>query len=267
MKIIIDKDLAAVENATVIDNVTSIAASSEDANFPATNLRNDYATDLWRAADGVLVATIALNVSKGSAIMVYNTNAISIAVSVGVFASYELETGHSLEAGYSLETHPDPVTAVYSLPGRNGRLWADYTEILTPHTVHLVLTANETVKAGIIRAGVVEEFKDPQYGLDEGSVDYSVEEELNNGAEYSKKGNVVRTFSNLQSVELRADCHTFKHDIFDAVGPKPVAIRLVHNNITDSEYILFAKRMETPRIVHDAGPTRSRIIYSLKEVV
>lgn len=173
----------------------------------------------------------------------------------------------SLEDGYTFEDSESYVTQTYSLPGTKGRLWADYPEITTPHIVRATLTASTTVEAGILRAGNVEEFKDPQYGLEESSEDYSTEEELNNGAFYFEVGNIVRVFEGLEMVETRANCHKFKHDIFDQIGPKPLAIRLAHKAITDWEYVLFAKRIDPPEIIHDAGAVNSRLKFNLKEVV
>jgi hypothetical protein len=260
MKIIID-------TATGNDNITVLAASSSDVNFPAANLLNNYPTDLWKAAAGVLIAELVLSVSKGSAVEVYNTNATSVTVEAGSGGTYAFETGYSLEADYSLEDSASYVTTVYSLPGTWGRLWADYPVISTPHVIKITLTAASEVSAGIVRAGNVETFNDPAYGFTEDSKDYSVEKELNNGADYFRKGNVVRTFSGMTVLETRANCFKFKHDIFDAVGPKPLAIRLSSGTILDDEFVLFAKRMDSPKILHDSSPLYSRLKFSLKEVV
>jgi len=261
MKIIIDTD-------TLTDNVTSITASSEDAAFPATNLQNDFTTDLYRAVADVLSVTLTILVSKGSAVALVNTNATSATVTAGTGGSYENEAGYSYEAGYSNEDSEQSVTLVYDLPGTGGRLWADYTNFTGPHIVKITLTAATTVYAGIVRAGTVQSFADPAIGLSEGSKDYSVEKELNNGADYFRKRNVVRTFGNLSIMETRANCYLFKQGIFDAVGPKPLAIRLVHNaNITDKEFVVFAKRISPPEIVHRVNRTYSIVNFDLKEVI
>lgn len=265
MKIIIDTDLAKVPGATTVDNITSITASSEDPSFLAMNLQNDFTTDLWKAASGT-AASLTVAVSKGSAVELLNTNATSIAVTVGTGGEYELESGYELETGYELED-TEPVTTVYNLPGSGGRLWADYPEFAGPHIVKLALVAASIPSAGILRAGNVEEFNDPAYGINEGSNDYSIEKELNNGADYFRKRNVVRSFSGISIFETRANCFKLKHDIFDAVGPKPLAIRLVHNKITDDEFVLFAKRVDSPQIDFSYGASNARINLNLKEVV
>jgi hypothetical protein len=433
MKIIIDP-------ATGNDNITVLAASSSDVNFPVANLLNDYPTDLWKAAAGVLSTVLDVCVSKGSAVEVYNTNATSVTVEAGSGGTYNLEpsyaflyppahnatyvkasvfsasyygwfgtdpakslidasasnawgvgssayqkfqvdlgaaktitriyyenyhtsgadsnagvrhftllgsngggafnfvdttygidtgwtpiacsadefsqhsaanladpkyievlnttayryyclkfednwgysgfmgfrrvtfqesaaSNYSLETDYSYEDSASYVTTIYSLPGTWGRLWADYPVISTPHVIKITLTALSEVSAGIIRAGNVETFNDPAYGFTEDSKDYSVEKELNNGADYFRKGNVVRTFSGMTVLETRANCFKFKHDIFDAVGPKPLAIRLSSGTILDDEFVLFAKRMDSPKILHDSSSLYSRLKFSLKEVV
>jgi hypothetical protein len=261
MKIIIDTDLKT-------DNITAITASSEDANFPVENLQNDFTTDLWKATAGVLTATLLLSVSKGKAVELLNTNAISATVTVGMGGGdYDFEAGYVAESGYVLEANVPISTIVSILPGAAGRLWADYPEYTTPHVVTIVLTALATVMAGIVRAGNVETFRDPAYNNSEVSDDYSIEKELNNGADYFRKRNVTRRFGSLSIMETRANAWKFKHSIFDAVGPKPLAIRLIEEgNITDDEFVLFAKRGSSPQVSHFSG-THSRIDFDLKEVI
>ena len=259
MKIIIDID-------TLTDNVTSISASSSDANFPVTNLRDNFTTNLWKAASGAS-ATITLLVSKGSAIEIINTNATDITITAGSGETYEDEAGWSLEDGYSYAEDEVAVIAAGSLPGERGRLWGEYSEFSGPHVVTATLTADGIPSAGIIRAGVVERFRNPAPSHEESSIDYSIEKELNNGADYFRKRNVVRTFDNLTMLETRANAWKLKHRIFDAVGPQPLAIRLVDGDIiSDDEFVIFAKRIEPPRIEHVTN-TKSRISFSLKEVI
>jgi hypothetical protein len=259
MKIILDTDLRT-------DNVISITASSEDASFPATNLQDDFTTNLWKAASGT-TATLTVNVSKGSALEIINTNATEMTISVGSGETYEDEAGWTIEDGY--EYSADEVTSVTAenLPGSGGRIWVDYSEFSGAHVITIAITAATVPSAGILRAGLVQQFKDPAPGIQEGSADFSIEKELNNGADYFRKRNVVRTFENIEMVETRANAFKLKHDIFDAVGPEPLAIRLFDGaNVTDDEFIVFAKRVSTPTIEHLTS-THSRITLSLREVI
>lgn len=260
MKIIIDTDL-------LTDNITAISASSEDVagGFPASNLLNDFTTDLWRAAPGVVSATLTLSVSKGSAIELINTNATSAVITVGTGGNYSPESGFQLETGFQFETSIQGSPTIFDLPGVNGRIWYDYSSFSYPHIVKIELVADSTLYAGIVRAGNVEQFNDPQYKFKEGSTDYSIEKELNNGADYFRKRNIVKKFSNIQFLDSRANAFKLKHDIFDAVGPKPLAIYLVDTQ-TDKEFILFAKRISSPEIEY-AYRNFFMISMDLKEVI
>lgn len=259
MKIIIDTDL-------LTDNITSLAASLEDDDFLVGNLRDNFTTNLWKAATGT-TATLTLQVSKGSSVELLNTNAISAIITAGSGEAYTLETGYSLETGYLLVDDEVAVIVAHSLPGNAGRLWADYSLFAGPHVVKIDLTALAPVSAGIVRAGNVEEFKDPEPSNSEGSTDYSIEKEMNNGADYFRKRNVVRTYDALQMIETRVNAWKFKHLIFDAVGPQPLAIRLIQNvNIDDDEFVLFAKRIDPPSVEH-LSKIYSRITFNLREVI
>jgi hypothetical protein len=238
MKIIFDTTLQS-------DNVTSIVASSEDSEFPVANLQNTFTTDVWRAAAGVLTATLTIDVSKGSALELLNTNAKTASATVG--------------------GTPVPVT-VYQLPGEKGRLWIDYTEDLAPHTIVLTLTADVDVYAGILRAGIVKTFDDPINENKEESQDFSIELELNNGSDYFRTRNIVRIFNEITIYETRANAFILKHDIFDVVGPEPLAIRLVHKYITDAEFILFAKRTSPIKLNH-IWKNLTAISMELREVI
>lgn len=258
MKIIIDTDLGT-------DNITSVTASSEDAEFPAESLLNDWPSDCWKAASGTS-ATLTFEVSKGSAIELYNTNATEATVWAGSGESYTNETGYTLESGYSFTDDEVYTETTSDLPGVGGRLWSEYPEMMTPHIVKIMLTADTVPYAGIARAGMVEEFGNPKNSMKEGSKDYSIERELNNGADYFRKRSIVRTFGNLHFTETQEDAWKLKHDIFDAVGPKPLAIQLISDEpVPHDEFVLFAKRTTPPEI--SPGSTYYEVELSLKEVV
>jgi hypothetical protein len=260
MKILIDPDL-------LTDNVTAYTASSSDASYPAANMRDNYPGNVWKAASGT-VATIRLVVSKGSAVAMFNTNATAVTISYGAGEGYVNESGYANESGYVYSTS-DPAATVDAsdLSGANGKLWAEYTEQTVPHIVTIVLTAGAAPSIGVLRAGNVEEFENPgRDGMGEGSVDYSIEATMPNGANYFRKRDVVRTHSGLSMIETRANAFVFKHDIFDAVGPMPLAIRLAADSITDDELIVFAKRTNPVTIEHITN-TLTRINFELQEVI
>lgn len=260
MKILIDTDL-------LTDNVTSYTASSSDVSYPVANLRDNYPGNVWKAASGT-TATIRLVVSKGSAVAMFNLNATAVAISYGAGEGYIDETGYVPETGYAYITSDQSATVEASdLSGANGKLWAEYTEQTLPHIVTIILTAAAAPSAGILRAGIVKEFENPaRDSMGEGSVDYSIEATMPNGANYFRKRDVVRTHTGLSMIETRANAFIFKHDIFDAVGPMPLAIRLSADSITDDEFVVFAKRAAPVSIEHITS-TLTRINFELQEVI
>jgi len=259
MKIIID-------TATGLDNVSAVVASSEDPSFPVANLRDDFTTNLWKAT--TTTATLTVQVAKGQAVALFNTNATSAVITAGSGESYANESGYQNESGYSYPSDEVSVSGVYNLPGVRGNLWADYALFAGAHEVRIALTATDPVYAGIVRAGNVEEFKDPAAtGFSEGSKDYSIEKELNNGADYFRKRNIVKTFDGLSLFETRENAYKFKHDIWDMVGPKPQAIYLVSDAIQEKEFIGFMKREGSPVVNYSGSGVFCPVTFGLKEVI
>ncbi len=260
MKILIDTDL-------LTDDVTAYTASSSDADYPAANMRDNYPGNVWKAASGT-TATIRLVVYKGSAVALFNTNATAVAISYGAGEGYIDETGYAPETGYAYVASDSSATVEASdLSGSGGKLWAEYTEQTLPHIVTIVLTAGAAPSIGVLRAGNVEEFRNPgRDSMGEGSVDYSIEATMPNGANYFRKRDVARTHTGLTMIEERADAFVFKHDIFDAVGPMPLAIRLAADSITDDELIVFARRTSPVSIEHITNDL-TRINFALQEAI
>lgn len=261
MKILIDTD----STAAPYDDVTAYTASSSDADYPAANMRDNYPGNVWKAASGTS-AIISLVVSKGSAIALFNTNATAVTIYYGAGEWYEDESGYAPETGYTYLSDPEATVDASDLSGANGKLWAEYTEQTLPHVVTIVLTAGAAPSVGVIRAGNVEEFRNPGYAMTEGSDDYSIVATMPNGANYFRKRDVARTHSGLSMIETRANAFIFKHDIFDAVGPMPMAIRLAADSITDDELIVFARRTSPVSIEHITSDL-TRINFALQEVI
>ena len=279
MKILIDTDL-------LTDDVTAYTASSSDASYPAANMRDNYPGNVWKAASGT-TATIKLNVSDGSAVALFNINATDVKIFYGTGDSYVNESGFANESGYAYSPiDPSAILKSFNLSGTAGKVWAEYpyqageTYIYesgysnesgyansgSDHVVTILLTATGVPSVGIVRAGKVEEFRNPGYGgMAEGSVDYSIQAQMPNGANYFRKRSVVRTHSGLSMLETRANAFIFKHDIFDAVGPMPLPVRITADSVTDDEFIVFAKRTAPVGIEH-VTTDYTRINFGLMEV-
>lgn len=132
------------------------------------------------------------------------------------------------------------------------RFWQEYTEQTAAHTATIKLTAasGETVEAGIVRAGDMLTFANPQYGVSDSLVTFSIKKPLRNGALYTKSGEVLRNVS--YSMILT---HALAEDIlalFKATDPDPMAI-LIGDGVDDNYWCIFA--------AFDAQPSRSYEYY------
>jgi len=102
--------------------------------------------------------------------------------------------------------------------------WMDYTYQMYACTATIELTAptDETIKAGVVKAGPAVVFSNPKYGIQEGRKDYSIKKQLRNGAWYTSKKEIVRTFSG-QLMIAREDAYYAFCEVYDLKGPEPFA--------------------------------------------
>lgn len=135
----------------------------------------------------------------------------------------------------------------------------------TKHNVLIEFTGSDDVSCGVIRCGKINTFRDPSYGISEGIKDFSIVKELNNGSIYAKRRNIVKTFSGKVLVERDNDFYTFMRDIIQLNGPVPL-IWWVSSNLTNSEWVVFARYDSTPSGSH-AYYQHSEINFSIDEVV
>lgn len=150
--------------------------------------------------------------------------------------------------------------------GSPGEMWMEYTEAQSAHEIHVSMTcpAGEVCYAGVAKAGPLNEFRDPVYGLTEGLKDYSIVKELNNGAIYTKKKNVVRSFAGTVTLERDPDFYGLM-SIFQEAGPEPFPWRVVSSS-TSREWIVYARKESDIDGKHDY-PGWSTVNFSLIEVV
>jgi len=246
----------------------TVAADAENANFPDDNLLDDHPKQLWKGTGNS--HTIEFTTGAGSEVCaLFNTNASSITVSVRLGNKTEWESGTAWESGTSwYTTEPSPST-LYDLNAEGvGRLWAEYTAIDAPHIIELVLTAaaGTVLEAGCFKSGDLNTFDDPLHGVNEGLRDFSVKKQLNSGGWYIRKKDVVRDFDFIIYPDRDSDFYTFMHSIVQLVGPGPLAWRLIHQGLTDWEWVVYGM-METMPQGNHSNPTKSKISVSITEVV
>lgn len=249
------------------DRITAISADEEDASYPVSNLQDEHPKKVWKGTSRDAVITAVA--SAGGALALIATNATSVSLAISSGQTINWASGVTWQSDVSWDSSgDDDVSEVALLPGdSSGCAWFDFAARTSSFSVTLTLTAQagEIIQAGVLRIGTCNSFDDPAYGLKEGLQDYSIVKELNNGATYIRKRDVVRTFQGRITEDRDTDFYTFLLDVAKKVGPTPLAWRLVHN-ITDSEWIVFARFRVMPIGSHDR-PLHSRINFDLLEVL
>lgn len=230
----------------------SVAASSEDAAWPATNLFSDYVRQRWQAASGN-TATLTVSISAGGA----NTLALCYTNATSVAWTLKNSGGSTVSSGTKTLTTPNTVD----------RFWLEFTAQSAACSVVLVFTApvGAVVYAGLIRAGVRSEFPNPnQDGKKEGRVSHSIVKPLSNGARYIKKRHIVRSFSGSIRMVRETQLRQWL-DIFDDNGEEPLMWLPVHG-IDDNQFVVFGHQLQPPDTGH-SWPNHSLVTYYIEEAV
>ena len=192
---------------------------------------------------------------------VYTVLATSVAGRIDITANYVAETFAGTETACIIietTTHTLSGTRTYN------RFWQEYTNQGAVHTTTIKLTTTATtVQAGVIKAGVAVDFKNPQYGISEYPIDYSTVEELSNGAKYVKSRDIIRGFNVTIDVVRASDFYNL-WDIIVAYGKTPMAA-LMAEGIIDSQWCVFGT-IESFSGTHQ-HPIDSVVSLTFEEVV
>ncbi len=250
-----------------LQKISAVAATSEDANYPASNVMNEHPKMQWNAAAGVSVATLTLTIdSMNSGLAVFETNANTINITVSDPNNITWETGVSWEAGVSFATFNATVTELLSLDGVSGSAWFEWPYSDTGVTAVLIMSSplGGTLKVGVAVADKVYTYTDPQYGVKEGMKSYSIIKELQNGAFYRKERDKVRTFL-FSIIEDRAiDFYEFMYTVARNLGYKPAAWQLTNQD--GFWWVIYARFQSMPAARHSM-PNHSIISTKLIEVL
>jgi len=244
------------------DYISSVTADEEDANYLAVNLQDDHPKKVWKGTSRDAVVTIVA--SAGGALAIIATNATSVTIVLSVGQSISWDTGISWNT-----SGDDDTTETTLLTGdTDGVIWSDFDTARTSNftaTITLTADAGEIIQAGVIRCGTANIYADPSPGVREGLRDYSIVKELNNGATYFRKRDVVRDFEFSIIEDRDVDFYEFMIDVSKAAGPEPLAWRIV-DGATDAEWIVFARFDSMPRGSHVTS-IMSQIDINLLEVL
>jgi len=257
------------------DNVNSISVDKQNANYPIANVQNDYIKKAYKSTNNACI--ISAGVSGGSAVALFGMNATSATVKtrsgqVGIaWEDTVIEWHDGAVAGadidWATETLTTETVKFDTLSTGQAALWCDFTDPGTAFALEITLSgvAGTALTVGVLRSGTVIDLADPRYGIQEGLHDYSVQTELNNGAWYYLKRDIVRTFSFALFEDRASDFYSLMHSVALLRGRQPLAWRL-SENVTDWQWIVYATMQAMPSGTHDHKDF-SNINVALKEVV
>ena len=261
------------------DNITSVSADEENANFPVENVQTDYIKEVWKATSEDAQLVLKVSSGKGAALFGCNAASVVVTVSLGGLAAEWAAAGDGHDGaewgaasggheGAEWEGGEYDVVTEYDLDEAGlGALWLDYNEITTTHfvTIDLTMAAGSIIEVGVAKAGDVYSFPEPTYGITEGLRDYSIVKELSNGAWYVKKRDIVRTFSLKLIMDRDTEFYDFMHKIYLLRGSSPLAWR-ISAGLGNFQWIVYARAEDMPQGAHDY-PDDSVITINLIEVI
>ena len=252
----------------ITNRVTAVTAASEDSSYPDDNLLDEHPKKIWKAANGVTSTSITVSIASSTdgadgGIAIFNTNATSAIINLSdpnevIWVDSEWVTVEWPSGA------PQESVTVGEINSTSNAVWATYTGAETALSADIILTGSATLYAGVIVAGTVVDFPDPRYGIQEGLVDYSIKRELSNGAIYTKKRDVVRTFSAEILPNREEYFYTFMHTLARDNSYAPLAWRLT--NQTGFDWVVYARLEDMPSGVH-AYPSHSPIQFTIREEI
>lgn len=206
-----------------LDQVTTVTESSEDAEYPAENVSDNFRTNPWKSGVSA-ISTLTVDISANSnAIFLSYMNSASVTVEVkdSTTATIYGPTAHTINA-------------------YNPNLWVNYT--LQAAVAQAILTFSDPGAAvpycGIVRAGYAYDFRDFKYRLNEGLKDSSITKDYNNLAKYYLLKTIVRTFSGSFLVDRDSDFYYFMHRVLKLYGRGPYAM-LISDRLTNYDWGVF----------------------------
>lgn len=249
----------------ILENlINSVTASSENSSYPDDNVLDSHPKRVWKG-NSVDTASLVCDVSSGAnAIAIFNTNAETISVDIAdpneiEWQSLEWDNAEwqTFEAGSTVEIETQ---------GNTTAAWGtlDLTTYASEITITLSTATGTVIEAGIVIIGYAHEYKNPQYGFNQGLVDYSVSATLANGAFYYNQLDIVRSFSGTIIPDRDVEFYSFMNDFVRTHGKQPKAMRLTDND--SFEWVCYARLADMPQGQH-LYPTHSPVSFNLIEVI
>lgn len=248
------------------NKITGVASTNEDTNYPWTNLLDEHPKQ-WGSADpssgSPNESTVTLTVSTGSSkFALFNTNAATVNYTLRDSESAIVEqVSFTLDAAKSYDEF---------ISGEVEEVWTfiyhEYPYQLGTHTIELELIGliGIPVHAGVAVVGITKTFINPQYGLTESLIDYSIEAETNNGSFYYEKREIVRVFAGTLLLGRDRDLYTMMLSLGRDIGKKPLAWQITDE--AGANWVIFGRFDKLPSANHKNSAYGS-VTFSILEVI
>ena len=230
------------------DRISSVSADTENAEYPASNVQNNMQKKVWKATASTATLTIVVD-AYSKAVAIFNTNADSVTISIKT-------AGDVLIESYTKDL------SIYTI--RN--FWQDYTQQTIAHKIVIDFTSpdNTVVEVGAIHVGAVESlFVNPDFGVSEGILDFSIVKPLNNNTIDIIPKPLLRTFSGQILIERESQFHDITHDFIDIAGDRIYAFLI--SDLDNVYWTILGWFREIPSGSHDY-PNHSIVSFRIEEV-
>lgn len=223
------------------DKVSGVTAEEQHANYPDDNVLDEHPKKVWAATSADSGLTVSVN-GGANAVFLAGCSATSLTITVkdSNVSTTVAAVNYDLKG---IDTYYDFFTDFFT---NYTSYWIDYTYQDSDHFLVFDFLENtgSTVQVGVVRAGAARSVYEPDWDLTEGFVDYSITRELNNGAFYHRKRDIVKTFSGSVELERAGDYHVIMRDILQVEGQTPLAWRIL--DYDNQSWAIYARLQGSP---------------------
>jgi len=248
------------------NRMTSVEASSENANYPDDNVLDEHPKKVWKAVDSVTTASLKCTFTGGcNTLAIFGSNASSITANIrdpNAISWPDFVSNIWVDVVWVYT--PITTTIEMQQTGNSFAMWATFEYLEDTLTMDIIFNSSETVQAGVVVAGEALGFRNPDYGLTQGAVDYSIPKQMSNGAFWFKQRDVVRTFSGKMLLERDAEFYSFMNTVARVNSYSPMAWRVT--DLDSFEWVVYARFTNQPQGTH-AYPIHSSVDFSIIEVL
>ena len=191
---------------------SSAAATSENSEYPASNLMDNRPNKKWQSLGTSAVVTMAVGAGVNNAIGVYGICADTVVVTVKNAA----------------ET---VIIATESFTISRNRLWFEFAEQIA--AIHILLAFSRSAgvcSAGVIKVGDAQSIPNPEYGIDRSYTDASILHEMASGGLRVHQRSRYRNL-NPSFVMTAAEAQDLD-DIYFTAGADPLAMLILAGDNT-----------------------------------